>query len=208
MLAGMRMWIAIAVMLVGCEKKPSKPTPAQGSGSAGVVAGDAAPADSAPVVVAGDATPAIDAGPPPLDTEHLLDTETIGPLRLGLDDRAVVKILGDTKKKTFPQEEGATGELVSDWTWPSGVTLGMASDKRSGPFHVRSIALSAPSTYKTSRGIGIASTLAELSAQYPRNTEEGSEDDNQFLVGSVYGGELFTLVDGKVATIFLGAMAF
>lgn len=169
-------------------------------------------ADARPVDAAGDA--AADAMPdaalaalPPVDVDHIFDWETIGGFKLGMDERKVLGVLGQPKSKGFPTEEGATGDFVSDWEW-KGITVGMAAGRRSGPFHVRSISVDTPSTFATSRGIHVGSTLAELSKIYPRNTEEGNADPNQYLVGSVYGGELFTLEKDKVASIFLGAMAF
>lgn len=209
----MRTWIVVAVLVVGCEgKKKSQPaTPGSGSQVAAVVTPpDATVVDAASPV---DAMVTVDAlalsDPKTLDYEHILDWESVGPLKLGMDEAKVVKLLGKPAKNSFPQEEGATGDFVADWEWPKqGIVLGMASDKRSGPFRVRSIEIMAPSTLATTRGVTIGMAAADLPARYQRNVDEGRDDPAEYLVGSVYGGMLFTLKDDKVASVFVGAMAF
>ena len=208
----MRTWIVVAVLLVGCEgKKKSQPANAVSPGSGSAVA--TTPADAAPPI---DAPPPADAAidasalgdPKALDYEHILTWEAIGGLKLGMDETKVVKLLGQPAKKAFPEEEGATGDFVGSWEWPSkGIVLGMASDKRTGPFTLRTIDVTAPSTFATTRGVTIGMAAAELPARYQRNVDEGRDDPNLYLVGSMYGGMLFTLKDDKVAEIFLGAMA-
>jgi hypothetical protein len=207
----MRTWIVVALLVVGCEgKKKSQSTNSVSTGSGSAVV-TATPADAAPAIDA--APPAIDAGvalsdPKTLDYEHILTWETIGPLKLGMDEAKVVKLLGKPAKNSFPEEEGATGQFVANWEWPSkGVVLGMASDKRTGPFVLRSVDIIAPSTYATSRGVTIGMAAADLPARYLRNIDEGRDDPNEYLVGSMYGGMLITLKDDKVAELFLGAMA-
>ena len=73
---------------------------------------------------------------------------------------------------------------------------------------MRSIEVFTPSTLSTSRGVKIGTPASELPAFYLRNVDEGRDDPNEYLVGSVYGGMLFTLKDDTVVSIFLGAMAF
>lgn len=212
------MWILVVLAVVGCEGKKNAEKGGSAAGSQVVAAtpGDAA----APVVVDAAVVANVDAAvaapadaalsdPKTLDYEHLLDWETIGPLKLGMSDAKVTKLLGAPKKRSFPQEEAATGSFVTDWEWPQGIVIGMASDmQRSGPYRVRSIEVFAPSTFGTSRGVVIGTPLSELPRFYMRNIDEGRDDPNEYLVGSVYGGMLFTLKDDKVVSIFLGAMAF
>ena len=212
----MRTWIVVALLVVGCEgKKKSQPaTAGSGSGSDVVAVTPAAAADaSIPIDAPSPADAGVDAialsDPKSLDYEHILTWEAIGPLKLGMDEAIVFKLLGKPAKTSFPQEEGATGDFVSDWDWPSkGIVLGMASAKRTGPFSVRSIEIMAPSTFATTRGVTIGMPLTDLPARYQRNIDEGRDDPAEYLVGSVYGGMLFTLKDDKVVSIFLGAMAF
>ena len=195
----MRIWLAVLLVVVGCKKNAEKSPPSAGSGSQ-VAAADA------PAPVVAPATPdAAPSGPAPIDEEKLLDSESIGPLKLGMADADVIKVLRAPKRKTPVLEEGATGSFVSDWTW-DGVALHMAADTKKGPFKVASISVGKP-PHATARGIHVGSTLAELAKTYPRATEEGNDDPNIFLVGSVYGGLLFKLEKDVVTEIFLGAMA-
>jgi hypothetical protein len=209
----MRSWILVLVVALGCEGKKTPAATGTGSGSqiTAVRPADAAssidspPADAAAAPV--DAAKLSD--PRTLDYEHILEWETIGALKLGMDEAKVIKLLGAPKKKSFPIEEGATGEYVSDWEWPAqGLVVGMAAEMRTAPFHVRSIEVVAPSTFMTSRGVAVGMALEDVPSRYLRNIDEGRDDPNEYLVGSVYGGMLFTLKDKKVASIFLGAMAF
>jgi hypothetical protein len=211
----MRIWFVVVLALTGCEGKKHVATTGSGVGSQVVVA---VPADATAVaVVAVDAAPLADAAldgrvlsdPKTLDYEHIFDWEMIGPLKLGMDEAKVIKLLGAPKKKSFPIEEGATGEYVSDWEWPGqGLVVGMAAEMRTAKFHVRSIEVFAPSTLMTTRGVVVGMALEDVPARYQRNIDEGRDDPNEYLVGSVYGGMLFTLKDRKVVSIFLGAMAF
>lgn len=199
-------WWCIVIALVACNKRQEVPA---GQGSA--LAPVAAPADAEVVDMAAPA-PAVDAaptGPAPIDTDRLLDVETVGPLRFRMTEAQSVKLLGAPKQKTLPVEEGATGEFASTWTWP-GVTLEMVSDTRTGPAKVRLIVVTAPVTpeaYATQRGIKIGSTRREVAAAYPKS-DEGGDDPTQFLVGSPFGGLLFVLKGDVVAEIILGPMAF
>ena len=72
---------------------------------------------------------------------------------------------------------------------------------------VESIGIKAPSTLVTSRGILIGSSKADVKKNYQHSTEGSGNDPNAYLVGSPYGGELFTFKHGKVSEIFLGQMA-
>ena len=60
---------------------------------------------------------------------------------------------------------------------------------------------------KTSRGVGIGSTEEEVRAAYKNLIDPGSRPGEMIIAGSVYGGVFFTIEDGKVTTIFIGAGA-
>jgi hypothetical protein len=189
---GMRTWLLILFVAGGC-KGDSKPP------AATVVA----PKDAAAIRVVADAAPPADAE---VDEYAWLDSEAIGPLKLDMLDADVIKSLGKPKQQSAVVEEGATGEFITEWAFP-GISLEMGGETSSGPFKVRSITVQKPSKFATNKGIKIGSTLAELEKAYARSTEN-NDDPDQYLVGSVYGGMLFGLANGKVSSIFLGAMAF
>jgi hypothetical protein len=82
----------------------------------------------------------------------------------------------------------------------------MVSDAPAGPQVVASILARPPCTFHTRRGIGIGSSEADVQRAYggERNAEE-SRQGSLFVAGSLFGGLTFTLRNGSVAEIFLGA---
>jgi hypothetical protein len=168
----------------------------------------------APVVIVTDAAvpdAPLDAPPDAALVSHPdafdINAETIGPLHLGMSDAEAVKLLGRTKAKPpKPDLMGATGEYVSFWDFGQAL-LQMSSPKVKGPFRVTSIEITKPSKFVTSRGIGIGASKADVLAAYGPYLGQ-TEEPNAILVGSPYGGMLLTLRSDRVASIFLGAMAF
>lgn len=219
--------VLIAVCL-GCNNKDTAPSGSAGSGmqpvaispgsgSAAAGSGSAAPAPpagsadpaTAPPAASGSAIAAAgDPGAPksagqPLG-DDVMNQETIGGIKIGSSQTDVVKVLGEPKRRTKAQREEATGNTVTTWKWP-GVDIVLT--KTGKQLRVASIHIAAPSTLATSRGIHIGSARAEVQAGY-RRAEDPTEDQNSYLVGSEYGGELFSFKNGKVVEIFVGAMAF
>lgn len=108
----------------------------------------------------------------------------------------------------------AFGEAVQPWSFiGSGFSADMVSGEIGAPKTVLSITIEAPSALKTEHGIGIGSTKNEVIkayADYKTEKEEAEHleaEGNKRLVGSIYGGMVFTLEEGKVSRIFLGASA-
>lgn len=200
-----RWWLVFALAACDGGKKPVVATSGSAAGSQVLP-----PADAQVVVTPDAAAPDGPSGPAPVDTDKLLDVESIGPLRWGMAEAEAIKHLGGAPtSKTKPVEEGATGAFYSGWTWKAaGVELDMTSETRQGATKVRLIHVVAPSTLATARGIKIGDSLAKVAATYPKS-DEGTDDPTQFLVGSPYGGLLFVLKDEKtVSEIVLGPMAF
>jgi hypothetical protein len=141
-----------------------------------------------------------------------LGEDELGPLKQGLAAKEVLTLLKAAEKKSAIEEEGATGLFVQQWEYPKlGISLGLAADTKKGAQTINTLSISAPCAYKTKRGMGLGSTLDELKSAYQnamskddlaRNDPEGS-----YIAGSVYGGISFQLKGGKVASIFMGAMA-
>lgn len=158
-----------------------------------------APASSAPAAAAPtSAAPAEASG------------EAFGGLSLGLTDVAAVKLLGEPGTRGKVIEEAASGLLLSTWTWPAkGATVVMDASSK-GTAKVHSIQLSAPSSLRTAKGIGIGSKRAEVVAAYRSriSTEAGaSTDPSRIVVGSIYDGVIFDMKGDKVVGIFVGAAA-
>ena len=117
-------------------------------------------------------------------------------------------LLGEPDTRTPAVEQAADGLFVSTWTWAAkGLVLVMAAESATGPQTVSSITAAAPSDLRTGEGIGIGSDESDVMTAYDAqiNTEESGE--GSFVVGSVYGGMIFEMANGKVLSIFIGAAA-
>lgn len=144
-------------------------------------------------------------GASPLRAERLFEDESLGGLELGQRSDVVTKVLGK------PESRGkeVLWEAIGEWRFPKqGLVLNMSSDKKGGEKTILSITAEAPCRLATSRGIKIGSTEAELAKAYRdmRNKEESSPGE-RFVAGSIYGGVIFDLKNGKVVQIFIGAAA-
>lgn len=138
------------------------------------------------------------------------DRESLGPLHLGMPADSVIKIAGAPAKKTRPVEWGADGLLHEDWTWDKGsLALNFSSEKGAAPGTqlLFSITAQSPNPYKTKAGIGLGSSYEDIRAAYQQDINKEESTPEQVVVGSVYGGILFTLQQNKVTRIFVGAAA-
>ena len=142
-------------------------------------------------------------------TEAMLKAESLGKLRLGLPEKDVVKLLGSpaTRGKLVFQE--ADGNYVQDWHYPDkGIDLWMsAGEKKSGVKKIAAITASAPCTFATKKGIKIGDTESAARKAYTEHVDREMSDPGTLVVGSVYGGIIFSFTDGKVSRIFFGAAA-
>jgi hypothetical protein len=142
-------------------------------------------------------------------------SESLGGLNDGDPISKAEALFGAPSEKEAFYEEGATGDMIAEWRWEKqGVSITV--QKLPTGLIARGVSVTAPSTAKTSRGIGIGSTWAEVDAIYSPvkgkglNPDEGEEvtwGPEQIIVGSVYGGTFFSFEDGKVTSIFVGAGA-
>jgi hypothetical protein len=156
-------------------------------------------------------TPPVDT-PPGVDIQPAgkIDIESFGDIKLGQSSADLLKILGEPEVKSRAVEWGADGLIHQDWVWnPKGLEINMSSEKgkeetTSTVFSIRGFA---PTTYKTKAGIGIGSTYDEVQAAYKRDINAEESNRQQIVVGSVYGGIIFSFQNDKVENIFLGAAA-
>jgi hypothetical protein len=150
--------------------------------------------------------------PPGVDIQPAgkIDIESFGDIKLGQSSTELLKILGEPEVKSRAVEWGADGLIHQDWVWnPKGLEINISSEKgkeetTSTVFSIRSFA---PCTYKTKAGIGIGSTYDEVHAAYKRDINAEESNRQQIVVGSVYGGIIFSFHNDKVENIFLGAAA-
>jgi hypothetical protein len=135
------------------------------------------------------------------------DEYAIDGLPLGLSgDELQSKIGSAPTSKSDLTLEGASGEYVTSWKF-EGVEAKLSATAQDLPVTLRALTITAPSALKTKEGLGIGASEAEVKSTYgPKvNTEESSPD--KIVVGSVFGGMIFTIDNGTVSEIFVGAAA-
>lgn len=141
--------------------------------------------------------------------DKLLEGESLGKITLGLKADKLAALIGKPGFKGKDTLWAATGEWVQEWHFKSaGLKLDMASESKGGPKTVASITATSPCKLATARGIRIGSSEAEVSKAYRdvRDSEQSVAGET-FVAGSIYGGAIFTLKEGKVVEIFIGAAA-
>jgi hypothetical protein len=143
--------------------------------------------------------------------------ERIGSLRIGSTEAEVKKGVdcplktGEAWKSAKLRPEGDRrlfGPATYHEEWenvPCGIKVGMAG--RAGrEFTVKSIAVFAPSTLGTARGIRIGSTEEEVMKIYAAEWNKAVDERGKaFLAGSVDRGLIFYFENGRVIRILLRA---
>jgi hypothetical protein len=203
----------LLLLLASCKDSstPGAPPPPASTAAAPAAAAPATPEPAAQAPAAQDAAPAPSPPAEPAQDDEaigrdLMAKETIGGLSIGAASDKVTEVAGAAKKKSRPEMSEGLGVYVTLWTYrDTGLEVWMSAEKKKGPYRVLTLRIARPSTLKTSKGIGIGSPLAELEKAYPRNASESSAE--QFVAGTMYGGLLFEIANGKVDSIFLGASA-
>jgi hypothetical protein len=160
---------------------------------------------------------AVSTGPaqPPCPTEDYdcrvqrLGDTSFGAITNGATAEAIVARLGEPTARGETQEEGASGLFLSVWEWPAaGVVVTMESTTPTGALTAHSFTLRAPCAERSTRGVGVGSTEAEVSTAYAGLADpDATRPGETFVAGSVYGGVFFTFVGGRVSEIFVGAGA-
>ncbi|NNE91668.1 MAG: hypothetical protein HKN23_08475 [Verrucomicrobiales bacterium] len=173
-------------------------------------------------------------GPDPYITKKfkpgakLFSIEIYGPDVMSDDSVAGIKIDSTEAEVMAAAEEKELGEVfkgkdeiwevfgqaVQTWMFPeAGLSMDMISDEIGGPKTVLSIRAKRPFAHSTSMGIRLGdpkSKVIEAYADFKTDEEELDgffEGQDTHLVGSIYGGMVFTFEDGKLAEMYLGASA-
>ena len=165
------------------------------------------PTPMPPEVAPPTAVPSEPPAPPVAEDDFaLMNSESFGDLKLDMTEADVKKVLPGAKRKgkcELSEVAGGTVRFLVDEA--AGVQLVVSCEKTGdvGSFRVFS-----PSKLKTKRGIAIGDTADAVKKAYGDSLDSQSEpDENNIVAGSVYGGLGFTLTDGKVTQMFLGAIA-
>lgn len=131
-----------------------------------------------------------------------------GWLKEAIEQQIVINKLGSPEKKGEDEYWGATGTYVQNWEYTSlGITLEMESESQGGIKKVRSIIITQPCNLTTSQGIGIGSDENTVKEKYFKLIDASNSNATTIVVGSIYGGTIFTLEGGFVSKIFIGAIA-
>lgn len=143
------------------------------------------------------------------DEFALLKSEQIGSLRIELPETEVLKVIPCSLKRGPDTVWGADGLYHQKWDYAAcGISLDMVSEKKGGRKTIASIKAVGPSTLRTGKGIGIGSAEQEVMKAYQNDI---SKDDGvpgkTVVAGSIYGGLIFSLRNGRVISMFLGAAA-
>ncbi|MBL9115605.1 MAG: hypothetical protein JNJ83_11415 [Verrucomicrobiaceae bacterium] len=142
--------------------------------------------------------------------DDLLAKESLGGLQLGMSEKALAPFLGKAAvSKSESVLEGATGEYIQTWECKEkGLTLRMSSgEKKKGPKTVSAFTAHGKCTLATVKGIKLGSKKAEVVKAYGKVEDKEMSSPTSFVAGSIYGGIIFTIKDGKVSEIFFGAAA-
>ena len=146
------------------------------------------------------------AGGPEFD----MAAEGIGALRLDMPAAEVLAATPCPPAKGREVFEAASGDYVQTWTMPAcGLELKMRGERKGGPKTVGGIEAKAPCDLPTAKGIRIGSPEKDVVAAYGRfrDKDGASRPGKTFVAGSIYGGLMFTIKNGRVAGMFLGAAA-
>ena len=140
--------------------------------------------------------------------DDFLAKESLGKIKLNQGAEAVAQALGKPEFKGEDMLQGADGTWVQEWSYPAqGLRLVMASGEKGGAKTVSSITAKGDCPFATARGIRLGSASADVQKAYADVRSQEGASDEEFVAGSIYGGVIFTLNEGKVTRIFFGAAA-
>lgn len=138
------------------------------------------------------------------------DRERIGGLGRGATPAEVAAELGRPHHATEGALAPATGSIQSAWHYDGATVifdLNQAKLRRGvrPGWRVDAIDIREPSTLRTARGVGIGDKAEVAQRAYgPWIDKEDSIAHESLVVGSIYGGLILTLREGRVTGIFLG----
>jgi hypothetical protein len=136
----------------------------------------------------------------------LMDNESIGEIRLGIESKKIIELFGQPENKSKSEVQGADGEYHQTWKYiKKGLEFDMIG--KQGDQVLNMITITSPCELKTKRNIGIGSTYEEVGNAYRKEINPEFSDTETIIAGSIYGGIVFTFQDTKVKSLFIGASA-
>lgn len=142
-------------------------------------------------------------------TDNLMQTESIGELKIDDSAQQVISYLGNPETQSENVIWGSDGLYHQTWDYPQqGNKLDMVSETEKGTQTVSSITINEPSQLKTKRNIGIGDLYEKVEKVYKQEKDvDNSITCETFVAGSIYEGIIFSFNEGRVSKIFLGSAA-
>ncbi len=138
----------------------------------------------------------------------LMASDSAGPIKLGMTESEVQAVLGTPDEESEAQMWGADGLKHSDWTYTNeGLTINMVESTNGESEFVAYTINAAPCAFATQKGIKIGDGKDAVLAAYGNAIDPTTVTEDSIVAGTVFGGIVFTLQDGNVTSIFLGAAA-
>lgn len=138
---------------------------------------------------------------------NIMKNESIGQLKYGLSLSNVIEAYGKPSEETETELWSGDGEYHQTIKYiDKGIVLDVIGNPRSHK-KINMITISKPSELKTLKNIGVGSDYIDVENAYKDQIATDFSDNKSIVVGSIYGGLIFTLKDNKVETIFIGSAA-
>jgi hypothetical protein len=136
----------------------------------------------------------------------LMYEESLAWLSIGTDSEVVREYLPEPYIDE-PMFWAATAELHQSWKYPDeGLLLDMVISTDCSDTLVSALFAFSPCTLETLRGIRIGSRIEDVEDAYGEHRDPVSNGE-AFIAGTIYGGVIFSMEKGLVASIFIGAAA-
>lgn len=145
---------------------------------------------------------------PTLNDSNLLEQESIGGIRVNMPFKTAAGQFTGWELKPVALW-GADGYYhQSRYLRAKDLEVGVyAADSLLSEPLVHSVTIGEGSDLETSRNVGIGSSAAAIRDAYGALINPEESNDSVLVVGSIYGGLIFNLRDGKAVQLFLGAAA-
>jgi hypothetical protein len=138
---------------------------------------------------------------------EVMENESVGQLKYGLSLQKVIDLFGNPSKETKTELWTGDGEYHQTIKYfEEGIELDVIGESETQK-KVNMITISKPSKLKTLKNIGIGSDYNDVENAYKDQIATDFSDKESIVVGSIYGGLIFTLKNNKVASIFIGSAA-
>ena len=136
---------------------------------------------------------------------ELMKNESVGEIRLGIEQTKILKLLGEPDYKSNSELWGADGEYHQEWKYTrKGINLDFILTADSSSI-VDMITISEPCTLKTKRNIGIGNSMEDVQIAYKELIDIKSSNSKTIIAGTIYGGMIFSVENKIVKSIFVGA---